>query len=420
MWAVIDANSYFCSVERVFHPGLRHKPVCVLSSNDGNIVALTPEAKALGIKRGDPYFKVRSIIEANHVATFSGNIMLYAAMSRRIVSIMRSSLSSCIQYSIDECFADLSGYGAHHDLVQLMRETSDRIRLWTDVPVSVGIAPSKTLAKVGSRFAKKYPGYRSVCMIDNDGKRRKALSMTDLQDIWGIGHRTYARLMSLGITTPLQFADKDIHWVRSHFTKPGLQTWMELNGQSCIDVTDDSERKTITTSRSFGQMVTTTHELREAVASFASGCANTLRGQQSVAENVSVFLCSNPFREDLPQYMNMSTARLGTPTADTLEITQAALALTGELFMPGIHYKKAGVILGGISSGAVQQNLFDSIHNRPERLSLSRAVDSMNRKYGVKSVHLAIEGDRSESWRVRCDMCSPNYLTSLDELLSID
>lgn len=419
MWAVIDANSYFCSVERVFHPGLKHKPVCVLSSNDGNIVALTPEAKALGIKRGDPYFKVRSIMEANHVATFSGNIMLYAAMSRRMVSIIHSSLSSCIQYSIDECFANLSGYGTHHDLVQLMRNTSERILLWTDIPVSIGIAPSKTLAKVGSRFAKKYPGYRSVCMIDTNEKRRKALSMTELQDIWGIGRQTYAKLMSLGISSPLQFADKDIHWVRSHFTKPGLQTWMELNGQSCIDITNDSERNTITTSRSFGQMVTTQHELREAVASFASGCANTLRGQRSVAGSISVFLCSNPFREDLPQYINMSTTEFGTPTADTLEIAQAALSLTGDLFLPGIHYKKAGVILGKISSGPVQQDMFDSIHNRTERLKLSHAVDSMNRKYGVKSVRLAVEGNSSESWRVRRDMCSPNYLTSLDELLSI-
>lgn len=224
MIALADCNTFFASVEKVFHPGLKGKPVCVLSSNDGNIVALTAEAKALGIQRGAPLFQVRDIIERNHVAVFSGNIMLYAAMSKRVQSIMRQSVARTEAYSIDEQFLYLDGYEKHYDLVEYMREMVERIRLWTDIPVSVGIARTKTLAKVASKFAKKYKGYHSVCIIDTDEKRRKALSMFDLADVWGIGHSTYAKMLSLGVTTPLQFADKPGDWVHRHFHKPGTRT----------------------------------------------------------------------------------------------------------------------------------------------------------------------------------------------------
>lgn len=419
MWAVLDANSYFCSVEKVFHPGLNGKPVCVLSSNDGNIVALTPEAKALGLKRGDPYFKVRDIIERNKVSIFSGNLMLYSAMSKRMVSIIRNNLSNCIQYSIDESFADLNGYGKMN-MENLLRHVAEEIRLYTDIPVSVGVAPSKTLAKIGSRFAKKYSGYKSVCLIDTDEKRRKALALTELSDVWGIGRRTCSRLMSLGISSPLQLADKDFGWINRNLTKPGLQTWMELNGKSCIDICDDRFRQSITTSRSFGQMITGIDQLKASVASFAASCASTLRGQRSLAGSIAVFVSSNPFREDLAQYSNMSVRMFDTPTADTIEITAAALEIVNELFRPGIFYKKSGVILENISNGAYQQSLFDTIQNRSERLSLSRTVDSLNHRFGVKSVRLAVEGDKTEQWRVKSEHRSPNYLTDLNEILTVN
>ena len=419
MWAVLDANSYFCSVEKVFHPGLNGKPVCVLSSNDGNIVALTPEAKALGLHRGDPYFKVRSIIENNGVAVFSGNLMLYSAMSKRVANIIRSSVAECIQYSIDECFANLAGYERHYNLETYMRDISQKIKLWTDIPVSVGVAPTKTLAKVGSKFAKNYRGYRSVCMIDNESKRRKALSMFDLSDVWGIGPRTYEKLLSLGIRTPLEFADKDGRWVARHFTKPGIQTWKELNGYPCIDVDENIFRQSICTSRSFGNMITTKEQLKASVASFAASCANTLRAQQSAAKSVSVFVCSNRFREDLPQYWNVGTAELVVPSADTLEITDAALNILDEIYMPGIHYKKSGVILGKIVRGSLQQVLFDPVKNRDERLILSQTIDMLNQKYGIKSIRLAVEGEREERWKVRSEHRSPNYLTDLDDILTV-
>lgn len=199
MFALIDCNTFFASVERVFHPGLRTAPVVVLSNNDGIIVAFTSEAKSLGLHRGDPIFKVKEIIDKNNVSIFSTNMMLYAAMSKRVVSIIRNSVAHVEQYSIDECFADLMGYETHYNLEEYMRNVANQIKQFTDIPVSVGIAPSKTLAKIGSKYAKKYKGYRSVCVIDNDFKRRKALEFFDLADVWGIGRHTLEKLGSSSI-----------------------------------------------------------------------------------------------------------------------------------------------------------------------------------------------------------------------------
>ncbi|MBQ0024716.1 MAG: Y-family DNA polymerase [Bacteroidales bacterium] len=419
MWAVLDANSYFCSVEKVFHPGLAGKPAVVLSSNDGIIVALTPEAKALGLHRGDPLFKVRSIVERNHVNVFSTNMMLYAAMSKRVQNIIRQSVDYCESYSIDEIFADLSGFDSHFNLEEYMRGVALRIKLWTDIPVSVGVAPTKTLAKMGSKFAKNFPGYRSVCMIDSDAKRRKALELFELDDVWGVGRRTYEKLLSLGVRTPLEFADKPGEWVHRHFTKPGVQTWKELNGYPCVDTAEVLKRQSITTSRSFGQMITTIEQVKASVASFAASCANKLRAQASSAGTVSVFLCSNFFREDLPQYFNMASYSFPVATADTIEITRAAMAIVDEIYRPGIKYKKSGVLLGDIVNGGVQQNLFDPVPNRKDRLELSKTLDSLNQKFGLKTVRLAVEGGKTEEWKVKSEHRSPNYLTSLDDILTV-
>lgn len=421
MWAVLDANSYFCSVERVFHPGLRGKPVCVLSSNDGIIVALTSEAKALGLRRGDPLFKVKDIVERNGVSVFSGNMMLYAAMSKRVQNIIRQAVDYCESYSIDEMFADLSGYERHYDMEEYMRGVADRIRLWTDIPVSVGVAPTKTLAKVGSRFAKKYPGYRSVCMIDTEVKRRKSLELLSLEDVWGIGRRSCERLRNLGVSTPLEFADKPGNWVDRHFHKPGLQTWKELNGYPCVDTREILQRQSITTSRSFGDMVTSLDHLKASVATFTASCANKLRSQNSVAGSITVFVCSNWFREDLDQYFNARTFDFPVATSDTLELTEAALSLAEAIFKPGIKYKKSGVVLGRISPvTSVQGDLFDAIGNREGRLKLSRTIDMINHRYGLKTIGLAIEGGDDQPWKVRSEHRSPNYLTDIDEILTID
>lgn len=420
MIALADCNTFFASVERVFHAGLRGKPVCVLSSNDGNIVALTAEAKALGIRRGAPFFQVKDVIENNNVAVFSGNIMLYEAMSKRVQSIMRKTVERTENYSIDEQFLYLDGYEKNYDLVKLMRGMVRQIALWTDIPVSVGIARTKTLAKVASKFAKKYRGYESVCMIDTEEKRRKALSMFELSDIWGIGARSFAKLQALGITTPLQFADKPGDWVLRQFHKPGYQTWLELNGHPCIDTSEIIRRQTISTSRSFGKMISDAEQLRASVATFAASCCNTLRAQESAAGSVSVFACSNRFREDLQQYSNIATMRLDSPSSDTLEITEAAIRLADRIYRPGIQFKKSGVILSDIIPGLTHHILFDPIPKRDERAELSTAIDRMNRKYGLKAVGLAVAGYGNADWKNRKEHLTPNYLTDIDQIMTVD
>lgn len=420
MIALADCNTFFASVERVFHAGLRGKPVCVLSSNDGNIVALTAEAKALGIRRGAPFFQVKDVIEKNNVAVFSGNIMLYEAMSKRVQSIMRKTVERTENYSIDEQFLYLDGYENNYDLVKLMRGMVRQIALWTDIPVSVGIARTKTLAKVASKFAKKYRGYESVCMIDTEEKRRKALSMFELADIWGIGARSFAKLQALGITTPLQFADKPGDWVLRQFHKPGYQTWLELNGHPCIDTSEIIRRRTISTSRSFGKMISDAEQLRASVATFAASCCNTLRAQESAAGSVSVFACSNRFREDLQQYSNIATMRLDSPSSDTLEITEAAIRLADRIYRPGIQFKKSGVILSDIIPGLTHHILFDPIPKRDERAELSTAIDRMNRKYGLKAVGLAVAGYGNADWKNRKEHLTPNYLTDIDQIMTVD
>ncbi|EJX00682.1 DNA polymerase V subunit UmuC [gut metagenome] len=238
MIALVDCNSFFCSVEKVFHPGLEGKPVCVLSSNDGCIVALTPEAKALGLRRGDPFFKKKELIRRHQVRVFSSNLTLYAAMSKRVNHILQESVPRTDVYSIDESFLYLDGLEVHYDLEDYMRDVVRKVKLYTDIPVSVGIAPTKTLAKVGSKFAKLYKGYRSVCMIDTDLKRRKALSLLSLSDVWGIGAQTLLKLTSQGIHSPLEFANRPEQRVRSQLSRPGWQTWQDLNGIPCIDTSE--------------------------------------------------------------------------------------------------------------------------------------------------------------------------------------
>lgn len=420
MYALVDCNSFFCAVEKVFHPGLSGKPVCVLSSNDGCVVALTPEAKALGIRRGDPVFKVKDIVERNDVRVFSGNMSLYAAMSRRIVQILRKSVAKVESYSIDESFCCLDGYERLYDLAEFMRGIARKIALYTDIPVSVGIAPTKTLAKAGSLFAKRYAGYRGVCMIDTEEKRRKALSMLSLADIWGIGRRTREKLSLYGVESPLAFADKSASWVKSHLQKNGYCTWLELNSVPCIDTSEVVRNQSICTSHSFARNVEDLPSLKASVASFAFSCANKLRAQQAMASSVTVFLGSNRFRDDLEQYENADTAFFITPTSDSLEITSSALQILERLYKPGIQYKKTGVVLGRIGpSDSVQQDLFDSIPNRPQRMALMKAIDALNCRYGPKTVSLVVEDSQKRDWQVKSEFRSPDYLTNINEILTV-
>ncbi len=420
MYALVDCNCFFCAVEKVFHPGLSGKPVCVLSSNDGCVVALTPEAKALGIHRGDPVFKVKDIVDRNDVRVFSGNMRLYAAMSRRIVQILRKSVAHVENYSIDESFCCLDGYERFYDLAEFMRGIARKIALCTVIPVSVGVAPTKTLAKVGSLFAKRYAGYQGVCMIDTEEKRRKALAMLPLSDIWGIGRHMKEKLVYYGVETPLVFADKSASWVKSHLKKNGYCTWLELNGVPCIDTSEVQRSQSICTSHSFGQNVEDLASLKASVANFAFSCANKLRAQRAVASSVTVFLYSNRFRNDLEQYENADTSYFITPTSDSLEITASALRILDRLYKPGIQYKKTGVVLGRIGpSDSVQQDLFDPIPNRPQRSALMSTIDALNLRYGPKTVNLVVEDSWKGDWHVKSEFRSPDYLTNINEILTV-
>ena len=360
------------------------------------------------------------IVKRYGVKLFSTNMMLYAAMSKRVNNILRASVPRSEVYSIDESFLYLDGLEKYYNLKEYMHGVVEKVRLYTDIPVSVGIAPTKTLAKIGSKFAKQYKGYNSVCMIDSEEKRRKALALFALADVWGIGKQTLAKLQYLGIQTPLEFADKKESWVRSHFTKPGVQTWKELNGISCIDTAEVVQRQSICTSRSFGNIVTDYNELQASVASFAASCANKLRGQHSLASSVTVFVSSNRFREDLTQYANGETRILPMPTSDTIEITHAALAVLKGIYREGIGYKKTGVILGNITNASyIQQNLFDEVKNRPERMHLMKQIDALNHRLGLRKIHLAVEGEEKQAWHSKSEFRSGNYISDLKEILTI-
>lgn len=420
MVALVDCNNFFCSVERVFCAGLRNKPVCVAGSNDGIIIALTPEAKALGLKRGDPVFKVRDLVEKHNVRLFSTNMPLYAAMSQRIIHILRDCVHHVENYSIDESFCYLDGYDKIKDMESYMRDVVHRIALYTDIPVSVGIAPSKTLAKIGSKFAKNYKGYRSVCLIDTEEKRRKALALFDLADVWGIGSQTLKRLHACGVYSTSEFADKKESWVKRHFHLPVVQTWRELNGIPCIETNEVVQKQSICTSRSFGEMISDFEHLKSSVVSFASICANKLRGQNSLAQAVTVFVRTNRFREDLPQYANAHTVYLNTPTADTLEIVHAAIAALQTIYKSGIYYKKSGVVLSDIShTGCIQQYLFDEINNRSERMDLMRVMDLINQSYGVNKIHLGGIDTTEQVWHNKSENRSGNYLSNIKEILTV-
>ena len=249
---------------------------------------------------------------------------------------------------------------------------------------------------------------------------KKALQLFDLSDIWGIGRHTLEKLNYLGVRTPLEFATKSQSWVKANLHKPGYQTWLELNGIPCIDTTEILRNQTICTSRSFGTMVSDLPSLKASIATFASSCANKLRGQNASAKTVSIFLLSNRFREDLPQYSNSGSSSFVTPTSDTMEITRAALAILEKIYRPGILYKKSGVIVSDIvGNHQIQYDLFDPVHNRQERGVLMKTIDQLNHRFGLKSVQLAVEGEREQDWKVKCEHRSHNYLTNINEILTI-
>ena len=419
MYALVDSNNFFVSCERVFQPQLEGRAVVVLSNNDGCVVARSNESKAMGIKMGTPFFKVKHFVESGALEVRSSNYALYGDLSARVMSILAETVPHIEIYSIDEAFLHLDGI-SREAVPGLCRDLVARIRRWVGIPVSIGVAPTKTLAKIASHFAKNYPGYKGVCMMDSDAKRLKALELTPIEDVWGVGRRLAPRMHASGIRTALDYVTRPESWVRSNFNIPGVRTWEELQGRACVEEDREERRKSICTSRSFADMISDEDELCLRVSDFAASCAHKLREEGSAACEVTTFLYTNRFREDMRQYFPSATVRLAVAANSTHEIVGAALRAFRTIYRPEYMYKKAGVIVNAIvPADAVQSSLFDNdeeLRDRQERLS--KVMDAVNAG-GNSLLRLASQRSGHYADGIRSEYRSRLYSTSLDDIIEI-
>lgn len=451
MYAVVDCDNCFVSCERVFQPQLKGRPVVVLSNNDGCVVARSNEAKALGVKMGVPIYQIMDQVEAQGIQIRSSNYPLYADMSNRVMSILRnppvclqdfpeakdagtdtsselqepSFVSAFEQYSIDEAF--LTGSFTRPWAEALVR----LVYQWTGMPVSVGIGPTRTLAKAATWFAKHYPGYNKVCIIATDEQREKALRLLEVGEVWGVGWRSVDKYKYYGIQTAYDLTQRSASWVQQHFTITGLRTWKELRGEDCIQTLLTGRRQTICTSRSFEKMVSELGEMEMYVSNFAQHCAQKLRKEKSAASMVTCWIQTNHFREDLMQYDPSLTLPLDVASNSNFDIVGAALRALRCIWREGYHYKRAGVIVSGISSAnGVQLNLFDSlsIEERQRRDKLSAFMDEINRKYGTDTIQMGVQQFPSDSLNgkaisykdlLKHDYRSRCYTTNLDDVIEV-
>ena len=388
MYGIVDCDNCYVSCERVFRPDLEGKVVVVLSNNDGCVVARSNEAKALGIKEGTPYFQLAEQFPNQKIAVFSSNYELYGELTSRVVSIISQEAPAYFRYSIDECFVYLDGM-ENINLQKWGENLNKRIKKSVGMPVSIGLAPNKTLAKIASKLAKKFDVYRHCCIINNDENRIAALKWLPIEDVWGIGRRYAARLQELGCRTAYDFAQHHKDWVRLTFNNINIvRTWQELNGEDVVPNEELAKKKSICTSRSFNGMIADKDTLRTHISNYASRCAEKLRRQNTVASIVGVFVSSNPFREDLLQYWKYDEKRLITPTSSTIPIAKVAREVLDKIFIQGVQYKRGGVIVMGISPDSpIQQDLFDVNAEQIEKFNrLDKVIDRINRCYGSETI----------------------------------
>ena len=415
MYALADCNNFFASCERVFRPDLNGKPVIVLSNNDGCAVARSNEAKALGIKMGDPYFKIRDIIDRNHVAVFSSNFALYGDMSRRVQEVLRTFAPSVEQYSIDESFLDLGGMEGI-DFKAYAERISRQCWKSTSIPVSVGIAPTKTLAKIASKLCKKYPRLNGGCYMHRPQDIEKVLRSFPVADVWGIGRRSAKKLDQMGIRTAWDYVSIPETSVRKLFALPGFRTWKAPKGIPSIEFEDMIEpRQSICVSRSFAHEITSLPELAEQVANFAEGTVVKLRGQGSLAQELVVFAMTNRFKEGAPQASGGICVPLADATAEHRTIISAAVDATRRLFRQGLGYKKAGVVITRlIQADGHTYSLFEDKDAVEREARLSEAIDSINRSFGRGSILLGLQGDGHI--RMSREHQSPHYTTLWEDI----
>ena len=406
MYGIVDCDNAYVSCERVFRPDLEGKPVVVLSNNDGCVVARSNEAKAMGIKEGTPYFQLEQQFPNQKIAVFSSNYELYGELTSRVVSIISQEAPSYFRYSIDECFVYLDGM-ENIDLQKWGENLHKRIKKSVGMPVSIGLAPNKTLAKIASKLAKKFKEYKHCCIIDEDYKRIAALKWLPIEDVWGIGRRYAEKLHALGCQTAYDFACHHKDWVRVTFNNINIvRTWQELNGEDIVPNEELAKKKSICTSRSFNGMINDKDSLRTNIANYASRCAEKLRKQDSVASIVGVFVSSNPFREDLLQYWKYDEKRLITPTSSTIPIVKAAAEVLDKIFIQGVQYKRGGVIVMGISPNSpIQQDLFDVNAEQIEKFKrLDAVVDRINKLNGSETIVIGAQQYTKKDGKGKADV----------------
>ena len=415
MYALADCNNFFASCERVFRPDLQGKPVIVLSNNDGCAIARSNEAKALGIKMGAPLFKIRHLVEKHDIAVFSGNMALYGEMSQRVRWVLGEYAPSVEVYSIDEAFLDLRGMN-DIDFDAYAKEISAQCWKMTSIPVSVGIAPTKTLAKIASKLCKQYPKLRGGCYMHRAQDIEKVLRKYPIEDVWGIGRKSAAKLHERYVKTAYEFTCLPESAVQKLMGITGVRTWKELQGIPCIEFEDGFEAKqSICVSRSFSTEIYDLKELQEQIANFASDMAEKLRKQHSVTSEVTVFAYTNRFREDLPQTHSSSLVTYTTPTAEQRTIVASAVQATSDLFRSGYGYKKAGVIATGIMDQSdIMQSMFEDTDSIEREHKITSALDAINSTFGAGTVKLAVQG--SGHIKSTRENQSPHYTTRWTDL----
>ena len=416
MFALVDVNSFYASCETVFRPDLKGVPVVVLSNNDGCVIARNDEAKALGISMGVPFFQLKETLRRHRVQVFSSNYALYADMSHRVMTTLEEMAPAIERYSIDEAFLNLSGVSFCQPLVAFGQAVRERVEKEIHLKVGVGIAPTKTLAKLANYAAKKYPATKGVVDLSRAERQRKLMALVPVGEVWGVGARIGKKLQQLGIENALQLAESSTWVIRKHFNVVLERTVRELRGESCLDMEDITPTKQhIVCSRSFGSRLTDYSEVRQAVCQYAEKAAERLRQENQYCRQVSVFLKTSPHAKNEAGYGNQATAQLLTPSNDTRDIVRLATEALDRIWLDGYRYMKAGVMLGDFfSQGVAQLQLFDPYGPRANSEALMKVMDHIN-EAGRGTLWFAGQGIE-KSWAMKREMLSPAYTTRFSDL----
>ncbi|MGR5093451.1 translesion error-prone DNA polymerase V subunit UmuC [Vibrio maritimus] len=416
VFALVDCNNFYASCEKLFRPDLKDTPVVVLSNNDGCVVARSREAKSLGIKMGVPAFQIKAEMQRHGILAFSSNYALYADLSSRVIRTLEEMAPRVEVYSIDEAFLDLTGIESAISLVEFGQQVRARIGHWIGITVCVGIAPTKTLAKLANHAAKKYPATQGVVDLTNPDRQRRLLALVPVDDVWGVGRRLSKRLNALGITTALDLANASPRAIRDQFSVVLERTVRELNGESCIELEEiPPTKKQIVCSRSFGAKVTHFELLREAVCEYATRATEKLRKEQQQAKVMTVFIRTSPFKDNEPHYSNSASGELLIPSCDTRDFIELANHLLKRIWKDGFRYAKAGVMLSDFyDPGMFQPRLFDDVSTRSNSQQLMSVLDSINQS-GAGKVFFAGQGTKKD-WSMKREHLSPAYTTRWDQL----